>query len=423
METQNSRQLTGGKHRLLNFLSVLAAVAALAATVWIVVPAPSYYVWLFSVAASEWSFAPGLIALFGMVAALFFGGGKTKSAAISTGAIALLISLYPFISALTTAGKHNVSLSFGRYAAGFLARGNRIEKKTFAFAEAGGQQQLRLDVYSPPGSIQKNGASVIVVHGGSWNAGGRGDFPEWNEWLAENGYTVFDIDYRLAPQPNYLTAAGDVKCAVRWVKRHAPNFDISPDKIVLLGRSAGAHLALLAAYSANDSRIPASCCAEEAARANEDAFYLPPETAAAGELNETVRAVVSFYAPVDLIWSFDNPANELVINGKEKLRRFLGGSPHESAEIRERYLLGSPDSHINDRTPPTFLVHGGQDQLVRNENMTRLARTLETAKVSHKTISISYAQHGFDYNFDGWGAQVVQPVLLDFLRENTESDE
>jgi acetyl esterase/lipase len=83
--------------------------------------------------------------------------------------------------------------------------------------------------------------------------------------LAENGYTVFDIDYRIAPQPNYLTATGDVKCAVQWIKRHAAQFEIAPGSIVLFGRSAGAHLALLAAYSAGDARIPSSCEAAETA--------------------------------------------------------------------------------------------------------------------------------------------------------------
>ncbi|MEJ7700346.1 MAG: alpha/beta hydrolase [Pyrinomonadaceae bacterium] len=84
-----------------------------------------------------------------------------------------------------------------------------------------------------------NGASVIVVHGGSWNGGERNDFPQWNRWLAVQGYTVFDIDYRVAPQPNYLTATSDVKCAIRWIKNHAAEFEISPERIALLGRSAG----------------------------------------------------------------------------------------------------------------------------------------------------------------------------------------
>lgn len=381
-----------------------ASVIALLSVVWIIIPAPSYNVWLFSVVASEWSFAFGALASFGIFGGLIFGRGRVKFTAVSIGALAFFISLYPFFSAFAAARKHNVSLSFRQYLKGFQNRNSGENKNTFAFANVGGKQ-LRLDVYAPPKNIEKIGAGIIVVHGGSWNAGGRGDFPHWNRWLAEKGYTVFDIDYRLAPQPNYLTATGDVKCAVGWVKRNAAQFQISPDKIVLLGRSAGAHLALLAAYSANDTRLPSSCPNAETG-----------ENTRAGE---NVRGVVSLYAPVDLIWSFDNPANERVINGKKTLALFLGGNPHESTETRARFLLASPDFHVNSETTPTLLIHGGQDQLVRSENMNLLAEKLREANAPHKTLFVSYAQHGFDYNFSGWGAQIVQPVMLDFLRENT----
>ncbi len=209
---------------------------------------------------------------------------------------------------------------------------------------------------------------MIVIHGGSWSAGERNDFPKWNKWLPREGYTVFDVDYRLAP-PNYLTATGDVKCAVRWVKSHAAEFKVSPQRVALLGRSAGAHLALLAAYSAEDTRLPASCQNE-----NQD---------------ETVRAVVSFYAPVDLIWDYDNPANESVINGKATLSRFVGGSPYDAAEMRERYVLASPVAHVSAQTSPTLLIHGGHDQLVRVENMQMLDAQLNEANAAARNAFYS----------------------------------
>jgi dipeptidyl aminopeptidase/acylaminoacyl peptidase len=89
--------------------------------------------------------------------------------------------------------------------------------------------------------------------------------------------------------------------------------------------------------------------------------------------------------------------------------------------MRERYFLASPVAHVSAETPPTLLIHGGQDQLVRSENMTRLAARLKEANAPHKTLFIPYAQHGFDYNFNGFGAQIAQSVILDFLRENTQS--
>ncbi len=388
--------------RFLNIIAWLLTVTALLAAIWIVFPAPDYQIWLFSVAASEWSLWIGAVASFGIVAGWltrFFGGGKSWIVPAILGGIALVIALYPPFSVVSLAGERGVALSLPRYFSAIgRSENNRAENfTTHTFAQIGGQN-LQTDVYTPTAISENNGASVVVVHGGSWNAGRRNDFPEWNRWLTAQGYTVFDVDYRLT-QPNYAAAVGDVKCAVFWIKEHAAEFKIAPERIAILGRSAGAHLALLAAYSADDQRIPPTC--------------------QNNNQNESVRAVVSFYAPVDLLWAFDNPANERVINGPATLSSFFGGSPHESLEMRERYIITSPLAHVSSRTPPTLLMHGGQDQLVRAENMRFLGDKLNDSNVAHETIYIPYAQHGFDYNFNGFGAQIVQPEILRFLSKNT----
>jgi acetyl esterase/lipase len=89
---------------------------------------------------------------------------------------------------------------------------------------------------------------VIVVHGGGWRSGERSDFPSWNAWLADTGYVVFDIDYRLSPPPAWQDAPADVACAVGWVKENAARYGVDPERVALMGRSAGGHLVLLAAY-------------------------------------------------------------------------------------------------------------------------------------------------------------------------------
>ncbi len=392
------------KIQFLNVLPLLLNSVALLAVIWIIVPAPAYNIWLFSVAASEWSLWFGALALIGLICSLFAEKERLKLASLTIGSIAFIISLYPFFSVVSIAREQKVSLSLQRYFNLLQSENNSPDNQpknftTYTFASVDGKD-LRSDVYLPAENITtNNGASIIVVHGGSWSAGERNDFPQWNRLFAAQGFTVFDIDYRLA-QPNYLTATGDVKCAVKWVKENAVKFKISPDRIALLGRSAGGHLALLAAYSAGDARLPASC--------------------SENKTSENVRAVVSIYAPTDLLWAYDNPANQSVIDGPATLARFLGGSPHESVKMRERYILASPVSHIASNTPPTLLIHGGQDQLVREENMDFLAAKLREANAPHKTLFIPYAQHGFDYNSGGWGAQISEFAILNFLRENTK---
>lgn len=392
-------------YRIFIIAALLASLAALAAGFWIVCPAPAYNVWLLSVVASEWSLWLAALAFVGILCALVAHTlNRAKRlwwrVAFVCGAVALVCAVVPLISGLRAAHEHKVDLSMGRYFAG--VRGDTMpvrDIKTYTFATVEGIE-LKLDTYLPPAGIAANGAGIIVVHGGSWRAGERSDFPQWNYWLASQGYTVFDIDYRLAPQPNWQTATGDVKCAVAWVEAHAADFQIDANRLALLGRSAGGHLALLAAYTKNDVRLPSSC--ESVTDTN-------------------VRAVVSLYAPTDLIWAYDNPANQRVIDGKATLRAFLGNSPHQSDAMRERYLAASPVTHVSNATVPTLLIHGGRDQLVRDENMRLLAARLAETGVAHKTISLGYAQHGFDYNFNGFGSQIAQTVMLDFLRVNLEA--
>lgn len=412
------RRISHSPGRALNIFALLPGAVALLATVWIILPAPSYHVWLFSVLVSEWSLAFGLLGLLGIGCGLLarkVSGGRLWRVSLLTGGAALLLSLYPLGSSLAVARARNVSLSSGQYVSGLRSAwegdaattaANNFQTYTYATVDG---NALRLDAYLPAGGAESNGAGVLVIHGGSWSAGARSDLPQWDGWLARQGFAVFDVDYRLAPQPNWQTATGDIKCAVAWVKRHAASFGVSPDRLALLGRSAGGHLALLAAYSVADARLP-SVCTEEAAGAE------PVSSRPAGE---GVRAVVSFYGPTDLLWAYDHPANRLVIDGPATLRRFVGGDPQASGEIRERFYLASPVAHVNGRTPPTLLVHGGHDQLVRSENTRLLGRKLEEAGVPHEELFIPYAQHGFDYNFNGWGAQVVRPVLLNFLSVNT----
>jgi dipeptidyl aminopeptidase/acylaminoacyl peptidase len=78
-------------------------------------------------------------------------------------------------------------------------------------------------------------------------------------------------------------------------------------------------------------------------------------------------------------------------------------------------LFASPIENVSKNSPPTLLIHGGKDQLVRLENMERLAGKLNELNVVNETLNIPYGQHGFDYNFNGWGSQITKTTILNFL--------
>jgi acetyl esterase/lipase len=381
--------------RLFIALALLCGGVAFLLTVWIVAPAPLYSLWLVAVGASEWSLWLGALgaagACFGLLARVAGASRRMTLSALAPCSLSILLSLLPPLTAYREASARNTKLSLSRYLFGTEAgaHGNRVPQ-TFTYATVDARE-LKLDAYLPPSATAQPSPAVVVVHGGSWGAGGRSDFPRWDWWLAGQGFAVFDVDYRLAPQPNWRTATGDVKCAVGWVRANASRLNVDPQRVALFGRSAGAHLALLAAYTPGEPELPPSCPGADA----------------------SVQAVVSFYGVTDLAWAYAHPANQRVIDGPATLRRFTGGTPASAPDI---YRLASPSEHVNGRTPPTLLAHGGQDQLVRSENMELLAGRLEAGRVPFDAVRVAYAQHGFDYNFDGWGSQIAQPLILAFLR-------
>ena len=409
----------------LSISALACGVTALALLMWTVVPALHYNLWLLSVVAGEWSLYFGLVGLGGAllgIAAVRRGRRRTGFVALLCGMLAVTLSLYPLLSTLRVAEANGVRLSLARYL--FASPSPAVQTPgTFEFAQVDGQSLL-LDAYLPQApatagqldQLNSRRPAIVMVHGGSWKSGSRSDFPQWDAWLASRGYAVFDIDYRLAPPPNWRLAVEDVQSAVVWVKEHAQQFDINPARVSLMGRSAGGHLALLAAYTAEEAKTEGQATD---ARSKTDARV---------QIDARVRAVIALYAPTDLRWAYEHPANERVINGPAALRGLTGGTPQTLPDV---YSQASPLAHATQSSPPTLLLHGGQDQVVRQENMWFLLQALQGADAHppkteigparYRALFIPYAQHGFDYNFNGWGAQVTQQVILDFLNTQMKS--
>jgi len=329
-------------------------------------------------------------ALLGLIAWIL-GGKLLGSAAIITGLLALSLALIPAAQAFGLAAREQVSLSLVRYFFGIEPPDVKVTRDV-EYTKVG-SVSLRLDVYQPlsPRGEQLLPA-LIVVHGGGWNGGAKGEMWRQSRLFAADGMVVFDIDYRLAgPQKRFPAPVADVKCTIGWVRQNAASFGADPERIALLGRSAGAHLALLAAYTPTDSALPPSC-------------------PAAGT---SVKAVVSFYAPVDLAWGYAHPPRPDFYDGPAHLRNFLGGPPDSIPEV---YRLASPHLHVTSSSPPTLAIHGMHDQLVRHDQLRILQNALETAGVPHHVVVLPWGTHGFDYFRSGWGSQIVEPLILRFLR-------
>jgi acetyl esterase len=343
----------------------------------------------------ETSLLLAAFALFGLLmATLVHRSGARKSSLVAAGlcTVALAASLVPVAQAWKTASAEGVPLSLPGYFAGpAFAREHPPETVTYAHPEG---EELEADVWRPPEgeatTVADNSGehpAVIVVHGGGWRSGERGDFPLWNAWFASKGYVVFDIDYRLSPPPTWREAPADVGCAVGWVKENAARYGVDPRRVVLMGRSAGAHLALLTAYAHGSGTEP-GC----AARYRDDLG---------------VAAVVAFYPPTDLT----RLSSRGYLGGMD---RFVGGTPKM---VPGRYRHLSPVSRVDPRAPPTFLAHGGDDQIVPPGQSELLADRLQRAGVPHQLVELPWANHTFDFRWGGWGSQITRSTLQDFLED------
>jgi acetyl esterase/lipase len=200
------------------------------------------------------------------------------------------------------------------------------------------------DLYRPKGRAK---APVLVaIHGGGFQFGSRAAYTYWGAFLARNGYAVFAIDYRLGKPGAYPAAVYDGKAAIQFLRAKAAEFDIDPDRIGLMGDSAGAYLAALLALAG-------------------DQFNSAYRDDANAATSADVKAVVGFYGAYDMLaqWSHDlktSPRNIFV-------EKFLGAAPMEN---RRLYFEASPISYATvDRNKVRFLlIHGTNDDIVDPES-------------------------------------------------------
>jgi acetyl esterase/lipase len=291
-----------------------------------------------------------------------------------------------------------VRLSLSEYwaNAASLNIGSPVPERSVVYATSEDGSRLSLDVWRADDS---RGAALhpamLFVHGGAWIHGTRSGAPAWDVWLNRLGYDVFDVEYRLPPPARWRDEVADVKCALGWVAAHAADYRVDPARISVMGYSAGANLAMLAAYSAGDPELPPSC----------------PVSAVA------VRAVVNLYGPSELTIGYDVGGS--IDYGRKALDRYVGGSPRQFAE---RYRLISPLNHVGATTPPTITFLGQSDRIVAPGQAAMLHDALERAGVAEETYFMPACDHGFDVNWGSWGAQIARAKIAHFLLTHDPAD-
>ncbi len=245
------------------------------------------------------------------------------------------------------------------------------------------ERRLTGDLYRP---FAGHGAAIVVVHGGAWRGGGRGENRPWSKALAAHGYTVLDVDYRLAPSAgSWRAQVTDVLDAHRWLVDHALALDVDPARIVLHGRSAGGHLALLAAFAAP--------------RRDPTRRFRP-------------AAVVALYAPSDLTRLYQEAGGHAGGDVRPGLLALLG---EPLAAEPDAYRQASPLAYVRPDLPPSLLIHGTWDDAVPVDHTRRLAHALADAGAPVDAVLLPAARHAFDLMPDSVSSQLAFQAVLAFL--------
>jgi acetyl esterase/lipase len=243
--------------------------------------------------------------------------------------------------------------------------------------------RLTLDIYRPvsPGRYP----SVVQVYGGGWQRGAPGDDAKFATYLAAHGFVVFAIDYRHAPQWPWPAQIEDVRAALAWVREHGGEYGADVSRLALLGRSAGAQLAMVAAYEFGAVPI----------------IPVMP-----------IRAVVSYYGPVDLTDGYRNPPRPDPLDVRSIEAAFLGGTPDQ---MPDRYREASPITYVSRRLPPSLLIYGGRDHVVLPRFGTMLNDRLRAAGATSVLLTIPWAEHAFDAIPNGPSGQLSLYYTEQFL--------
>jgi acetyl esterase/lipase len=307
-------------------------------------------------------------------------GARLAAAAFGgSAALAAVLAVAPCVAVGLLARREGVPLSLAEY----LARSTRPNlgspdsSRAVEYAVAPDGMHLHLDVWRA--GTEGIHPAVVIVHGGGWKAGARGQFPEWNRWLNGLGYHVFDVDYRLAPPVRWRDAVEDVQAALAFVAANAGRWGVDRERIHLWGHSAGGHLALLAAYGAGDPAV-------------------------------RPRSVVCLYGLTDLAPLYGTGPSPAY--GMGCLDAYLGGSPETFAD---RYAFTSPLARVGPDSPPTILVQGTTERIVPVEQAGLLDRALAKAGVDHETWLLPATDHVFDLNWGGFATQFARDRIRRFL--------
>ncbi|EGR0146256.1 MULTISPECIES: alpha/beta hydrolase [Vibrio] len=263
-------------------------------------------------------------------------------------------------------------------------------KKDILFKTVG-EREIKLDLYTPSVESNTQYPLLVWVHGGAWKRGSKDAIPEKNPLLLQSvlneGYALASVDYRLSGEAIFPQPVQDINDALNYLYGNAEKLGIKADNVVIMGRSAGGHLAGF--IGATNSAY------------NQVDFYEPPKY--------KVSAVVSFFGPTDLL-ELSNKGGKKT-SKKSSVSRFLGDIPNNIPKLAKK---ASTTSYVNENTPPYIQLHGTLDKRVPLSQSEILKAKLD----EHGVTNQLFIEEGVGHSAPVFDTEKYVTHVLDFLNKH-----
>ncbi len=259
-------------------------------------------------------------------------------------------------------------------------RANVNVTKDVEYGKAG-ERSLKLDIYKPAKPAAEKLPVVVWIHGGGWRGGNKSSGGRLMDLVGSGNYVGVSVGYRLSGEAIWPAQIHDCKAAIRWVRAHAEENCIDPERIGLWGSSAGGHLVSLLGTSA-------------------DVAELEGNNGSPG-VSSKVKCVVDFCGPSKLN-EFKHPAIVLLFGTEE----------HHEAQSQ----VASPVSHVSKNDPPFLIVHGTKDTTVPISQAELFYEALKKADVDATFIKIEGGGHGIG------GTEITNRVMAFFDKHLRDQD-
>ncbi len=243
----------------------------------------------------------------------------------------------------------------------------------------------RLDIYYPQGGGPW--PAVVYVHGGSWMEGDKAEGQGWS-YLTAHSYLVVSVNYRLAtPQVKFPAMIQDVKCAIRYLRAHAAEHNLDPNRIGAIGASAGGHLVALLGTADETAGWDAGEYADHSSR---------------------VQAVITMSGLSDFTRRMFSGINSSIYYVFGEL----------AGKSTPRMTAASPVTYLTPDDPPFLILHGDKDSVVPLDQAETLHARLVEAGVDSRLVIVQNGDHSLRGRDASPTAEAIATMILEFLEKN-----